>query len=185
MTHLHSRTVAVALCAGFALAAVGCDQRHPSETTGQKLDRATQDVAATTKDAAVKTAAALDDAALTAKVKAALFAEPGLKTLQIEVETHEAVVTLSGSVDNAGAARPRGEDRRLVRGHPAGDRQARRQGLTRVAAGGRKNLPAHRQRLPGRRCLNWATLGFAAPGLSRRTLWKRLPALRGIRCIRC
>ena len=49
----------------------------------------------------MKTAAALDDAALTAKVKAALFAEPGLKTLQIEVETREAVVTLSGSVDNA------------------------------------------------------------------------------------
>ena len=41
-----------------------------------------------------------DDAALTAKVKAALFAEPGLKTLQIDVETHEAVVTLAGSVDS-------------------------------------------------------------------------------------
>ena len=54
---------------------------------------------ASTKDAASKTAAALDDGAITAKVKAALFAEPGLKTLQIEVETHDAVVTLAGSVD--------------------------------------------------------------------------------------
>ena len=86
-------------CAGLAFGLAGCDQRNPSETTGQKLDRATQDVAASTKDAAAKTAAALDDGAITAKVKAAIFAEPGLKSLQIEVETHDAVVTLSGSVD--------------------------------------------------------------------------------------
>lgn len=86
-------------CAGLAFGLPGCDQRNPSETTGQKLDRATQDVTASTKDAAAKTAAALDDGAITAKVKAAIFAEPGLKSLQIEVETHDAVVTLSGSVD--------------------------------------------------------------------------------------
>jgi osmotically-inducible protein OsmY len=97
MTHLHLRW----LCVAFALAASGCDQRQPSETAGQKLDRATQDVAASTKEAASKTAAAVDDAAITTKVKAALFAEPGLKTLQIEVETREAVVTLAGSVDTA------------------------------------------------------------------------------------
>jgi osmotically-inducible protein OsmY len=99
MTNFHSRWIGVALGAGFALAAAGCDQRHPTETAGQKLDRATQEVAASTKEAASKTAAALDDAALTTKVKAALFAEPGLKTLQIEVETHDQVVTLAGSVD--------------------------------------------------------------------------------------
>lgn len=86
-------------CAGLALGLAGCDQRQPSETAGQKLDRATQDAATSAKDAAAKTAAALDDGAITAKVKAAIFAEPGLKSLQIEVETHDAVVTLSGSVD--------------------------------------------------------------------------------------
>ncbi len=91
----------MAMCAGLAWVLAACDQRHPSETTGQKLDRATQEVAVSTKDAAAKTAAALDDGAITAKVKAAIFAEPGLKSLQIEVETHDAVVTLSGSVDTA------------------------------------------------------------------------------------
>lgn len=96
MTHSHRW-----LCVALAVAAAGCDQRHPSETAGQKLDRATQEAAASTKEAASKTAAALDDAAITAKVKAALFAEPGLKTLQIEVDTREAVVTLAGSVDTA------------------------------------------------------------------------------------
>jgi hyperosmotically inducible protein len=99
MTGIRWRVSVVALGAGLALMAAGCDQRSTGETAGRKLDRATQDVAATTKDAANKTAVALDDGAITTKVKAALFAEPGLKTLQIEVDTHDAVVTLSGSVD--------------------------------------------------------------------------------------
>ena len=43
----------------------------------------------------------IDDAEITAKVKAAIFAEPGLKTLQISVNTMKGVVTLSGSVDSS------------------------------------------------------------------------------------
>jgi len=74
--------------------------KHPAAAAGQKVDRAADEVAATTKDIAAKAANAVDDAAITAKVKAALFAEPGLKTLQIDVETHDAVVTLAGSVDS-------------------------------------------------------------------------------------
>jgi osmotically-inducible protein OsmY len=90
-----------ALLAAVAMSASGCDQqRHPAETAGQKVDRAANQVAATTKDVAANAANVVDDAALTAKVKAALFAEPGLKTLQIDVETHDAVVTLAGSVDS-------------------------------------------------------------------------------------
>lgn len=94
-------TLFAALVMGTALAAVGCDQRNSSETTGQKLDRAADKVADTTSEAMNTTAEVLDDGALTAKVKAAILAEPGLKSLQIGVETHEAVVTLSGSVDSA------------------------------------------------------------------------------------
>jgi osmotically-inducible protein OsmY len=47
-----------------------------------------------------KVTGAVDDTALTAKVKAALLAEPGLKSLQINVETKNAAVTLSGAVDS-------------------------------------------------------------------------------------
>ncbi len=93
-------TLFAALLMGTALAAAGCDQQNSSETTGQKLDRAADKVAAKTSEAAGKTADAIDDSALTAKVKAAILAEPGLKTLQIGVETHDAVVTLTGSVDS-------------------------------------------------------------------------------------
>jgi osmotically-inducible protein OsmY len=40
----------------------------------------------------------LDDAAITAKVKTAIFNEPGLKTIGISVRTEDHVVELSGSV---------------------------------------------------------------------------------------
>lgn len=90
-----------ALVAAIGLTAAGCNQdRHPAETAGQKVDRAANEVAASTKNIATNAANVVDDAALTAKVKAALFAEPGLKTLQIDVQTHDAVVTLAGSVDS-------------------------------------------------------------------------------------
>ncbi len=42
----------------------------------------------------------LDDAAITSKVRAAIFAEPSLKSLQINVDTVKGKVTLSGAVDS-------------------------------------------------------------------------------------
>jgi osmotically-inducible protein OsmY len=42
----------------------------------------------------------IDDATITAKVKAAILAKSGLKTLQIDVDTVKGVVTLNGSVDS-------------------------------------------------------------------------------------
>ena len=48
-----------------------------------------------------RAAAAVDDSALTAKVKAALIAEPNLKSTPINVTTHGAIVTLTGTVGNA------------------------------------------------------------------------------------
>ena len=47
------------------------------------------------------TGAYVDDATITAKVKAAILGEPGLKSLQIGVETYKDVVQLSGFVDSA------------------------------------------------------------------------------------
>jgi len=104
----------------IALVVVGCDAPRPSaggaqkegpaESAGQKVDRAAKSagekidktadqIAAEAKEAAAKTVSVLDDASLTAKVKGALLAEPGLKMLQLEVSTKNGVVTLDGSVD--------------------------------------------------------------------------------------
>ena len=44
---------------------------------------------------------AVDDAAITAKVKTAIMAEPGLKAMDINVDTKDAVVTLTGTVPSA------------------------------------------------------------------------------------
>jgi hyperosmotically inducible periplasmic protein len=94
-----------------AVVVAGCDQHQSAHAVGQNLDRASEKAAAKTSDIASRTAAvtseiasktaeAADGAAVTAKVKAALFAEPGLRTLQIGVATKDAVVTLSGAVDS-------------------------------------------------------------------------------------
>lgn len=87
-----------------ALALVGCDQR--SDSAARRADTST--ASAPAPDASQKMAAAtdkmataVDDSTLTAKVKAALMAEPGLRSLQISVDTKNAAVTLSGSVDTA------------------------------------------------------------------------------------
>jgi len=99
--------IATGLCA-VALTA-GCNRTDNSAAdAGRKIDQA-QDNAAAKMDQAtaqVKEQAAnagekIDDAAITAKVKTALIAEPGLKALQINVDTANGVVTLSGAVDSS------------------------------------------------------------------------------------
>ncbi len=83
-----------------ALALTACDQRA-SDTAARRTDAPVAAAPATDKVAAAtdKVATAVDDTALTAKVKAALMAEPGLSSLQISVDTKKGTVTLSGSVD--------------------------------------------------------------------------------------
>jgi osmotically-inducible protein OsmY len=97
---LQRSTIAV-LCAALGLSLMtGCDQRNSHETVGQALDRTTEKLKVGAKEASNETRDVLQDAALTAKVKSAIFAEPGLKTLQINVDTKDAVATLAGSVDS-------------------------------------------------------------------------------------
>lgn len=97
-----------ALCVAGLL---GCDKPGPAESAGKKIDQKMEEAGKTIGTAAeklgekigeqgAKTGVAIDDAEITAKVKAAIFAEPVLKTLQISVDTVSGVVTLSGSVDS-------------------------------------------------------------------------------------
>ncbi|HYL59632.1 MAG TPA: BON domain-containing protein [Candidatus Acidoferrales bacterium] len=62
--------------------------------------RAADQAAVTTRHITTDATIIVDDAALTAKFKTALLAETGLKTLQIDVATRDAVVALVGSVDS-------------------------------------------------------------------------------------
>jgi hyperosmotically inducible periplasmic protein len=97
----HTRsTILLAFVSAGTLMLSACDK--PSTTNvGQKVDQAADKVAATTSQAADKATAVADDSAITAKVKAAILAEPGLKSLQISVDTKGGTVTLTGNVDTS------------------------------------------------------------------------------------
>jgi osmotically-inducible protein OsmY len=104
-------TILAAALAAATLATVGCEQRS-GDTAGRSVGQAAKmqaqpGQAADSSQAGDKMAAATDkmakaadDSAITAKVKAAILAEPGLKSLEINVDTKNATVTLSGTVDS-------------------------------------------------------------------------------------
>jgi hyperosmotically inducible protein len=91
----------------FALGSVGCEQEGPAERAGQSIDRTAEkagDKMEDVKEAASAKAEAAgaysDDAAITAKIKAAFLADPLLEVFRIGVTTTDGVVTLSGEVDS-------------------------------------------------------------------------------------
>ncbi|MEO8342427.1 MAG: BON domain-containing protein [Gallionella sp.] len=99
--------ISLLLIAGLS----ACDKPGPAERAGSKIDQAAEDVGRRTSAAADsagekmseqtrKAGGAIEDTAITTKVKAAILAEPNLKTLQISVDTVQGVVTLSGAVDS-------------------------------------------------------------------------------------
>lgn len=73
--------------------------RVGEDTLGKKIDRAGDKIQAQGESFGE----ALDDAAITARVKAALIADPDLSALKIEVDSEHGVVTLRGSVESAEA----------------------------------------------------------------------------------
>ena len=72
------RMVKFLVCIGLIVAFLGCAATQKHESTGQYVD----------------------DSVITTKVKAAIFDEPTLKSLQINVKTYQGVVQLSGFVDS-------------------------------------------------------------------------------------
>jgi hyperosmotically inducible protein len=102
-------SISMLLVAGLS----ACDKTSPgpAETAGKKIDLTADEAGKKMSEAAdtigenmneqsKKVGVAIDDAAITTKIKAAIFAEPDLKTLQISIDTMQGVVTLSGSVDS-------------------------------------------------------------------------------------
>jgi len=105
MTNPTLRTTFIAALVASTALLGACGDR--TNTADNRADRASQSVASATDRAAnatdratTKAAAAVDDTAITTKVKAAVMAEPGLKTLDINVDTKNGVVTLAGTVNS-------------------------------------------------------------------------------------
>ena len=86
MVKLH-RILKLLVCIGLITTFLGCAATQKRESTGQYVD----------------------DSVITTKVKAAIFNEATLKTLQINVETFKGEVQLSGFVDSAQSVKKAGE----------------------------------------------------------------------------
>jgi len=89
-----NRIMSFLACFILAASFMGCASSAKHESTGQYVD----------------------NAVITSKVKAAIFNEPTLKTLQITVESFKGEVQLSGFVDSAASAKKAGELARSVDG---------------------------------------------------------------------
>jgi osmotically-inducible protein OsmY len=81
------RVLQLLVCVGLLVSFMGCAATPQSASTGGYID----------------------DTVITTKVKAAIFEDPSLKTLQITVETFKGVVQLSGFVDSAQSVKKAGE----------------------------------------------------------------------------
>ena len=87
-----NRIMILMVCFALITAFMGCAATQKHESTGQYVD----------------------DSVITTKVKAAIFNEETLKTLQINVKTYQGVVQLSGFVDSAQSITKAGEVARHV-----------------------------------------------------------------------
>ena len=77
-----SKQILIALFSAVLLVASGCSSTPTREGTGEYVD----------------------DTVITAKVKAAIFDDPALKSSEINVETFKGVVQLSGFISNQATA---------------------------------------------------------------------------------
>jgi osmotically-inducible protein OsmY len=99
------KVIAIATVSALALALSACADRPRSQTSSSGSGSATSEVKQDAKNAA-----------LTGKVKSALAADVGLRTLKIDVDSAGSVVTLKGQVDNADTKRRAEEVARKVEG---------------------------------------------------------------------
>ncbi|MGY4108455.1 BON domain-containing protein [Aeromonas encheleia] len=106
----HSNSIlAISLLLAFGMS--GCDKQGTAEQAGKKIDEAVSDTGKKVDETvdeyegkiaeqSAKNAQSWDDTEVTAKVKAELLGEPGLKSMKISVDTVGGVVTLTGTVDS-------------------------------------------------------------------------------------
>jgi osmotically-inducible protein OsmY len=92
--NMTKRVATAIFTAAVAFSVVGCASTNHRESTGEYVD----------------------DAAITTKVKAAIFNEPTLKSTEINVETYKGDVQLSGFVAQAQDASKAAEVARGVKG---------------------------------------------------------------------
>ena len=91
----------------LVLMLTSCQQEGPAEKAGEKADQTIEEAGKkiektgdTINKKVENAAASLEDAAITAQIKAAIINDPLLKVSEIEVVTVNGVVQLSGTVNS-------------------------------------------------------------------------------------
>jgi hyperosmotically inducible periplasmic protein len=104
---LSQRIFFIVFSLAFALGFAGCQQEWSAEKAGRKIDQAAEKTGEKIEEArealgekAKRAGEYMDDAAITAKIKAEILSDPLLKVSQINVTTANGVVKLSGLVDS-------------------------------------------------------------------------------------
>jgi len=117
------KAACIVISSVFIGMATGCNKTGSDETVGEKIDKTTERVDQKLDQAGAKVeqettamGETIDDASITTKIKAALIAEPGLKALEINVDTANGIVTLNGTVDSPQASTRATEIARAVDG---------------------------------------------------------------------
>jgi len=87
-----------AMLAGTALTLSGC---HQEQSAGEQMKQGAKETGSGAINAAKQAGQTVADSAITTKVKTALATSEGLSGFDIHVKTHDGVVTLTGSVDQA------------------------------------------------------------------------------------
>jgi osmotically-inducible protein OsmY len=103
----NASTLAAILASGLALLATGCDRTPDEPTAGEKIDNAAMDsrdaasdMGDTLERKADQAGQAIDDASITTTIKGKYLVDDTLKGLQIDVDTAQGVVKLSGTVQS-------------------------------------------------------------------------------------
>jgi hyperosmotically inducible protein len=129
------RLLAAAVAAAALAGLAGCDRNDPDRTTSGRSTTTTPPESrapgappptATTPPATDRTVGeATGDAAVTAKVKAALLAEKGVDGMKINVDTRDGNVVLSGNVPEPAQVERATQVARGIEGVKAVDNQLR------------------------------------------------------------
>jgi len=108
---MQSKTTLITISLLLAFGLSACNKPGPAEQAGKKIDQVASDTGKKVGETfdklenkmteqGAKGAQVFDDAEITTRAKAELLGEPGLKSLQISVDTVKGVVTLTGTVDS-------------------------------------------------------------------------------------
>jgi hypothetical protein len=108
-TTLHSLAIAGALLLGLA----ACDQKPKADNPGKTFDKLVENAGRNLESAPTPAPVApgpgmaqpggnlATDAALAARVKAALSAEPDLRSVTVDVKSADGIITLYGTADSS------------------------------------------------------------------------------------